>query len=76
MIFLKVLIVLASLIFGYVCVRLLWKSNRELDRTEGMPMDVVTDLDRPRSQLIKTIDGLRSENEELRRQLKELQNKN
>ncbi len=70
------LAILVCLILGFICVKLLVKGNRELDHLEGTPMGVVDDLERPRSQLLKTITQLRNENEMLHKQIDELQKHN
>ena len=67
------LAILVCLILGFVCVKLLIKGSRELDHLEGTPMNVVDDLEQPRSKLLKTIAQLRNENEALHNRLNELQ---
>ena len=67
------LAILVCLILGFICVKLLIKGSRELDHLEGTPMNVIDDLEQPRSKLLKTITQLRSENETLRKQVDELQ---
>ena len=69
---LKGLAVLTCLFLGYICVKLLIRGNRELNGMEGTPMDVIDDLEQPRSQLLKTITHLRSENENLKKQIEEM----
>ena len=70
------LAILVCLMLVFICVKLLIKGNRELDHLEGTPMDVVDDLEQPRSKLLKTITQLRTENETLHRQIDELQKHN
>ena len=65
--------VLTCLFLGYICVKLLIRGNRDLNRIEGTPMNTFDDWEQPRSQLLKTITYLRSENENLKNQIEEME---
>ncbi|MBI4431352.1 MAG: hypothetical protein HY587_06545 [Candidatus Omnitrophica bacterium] len=70
---LKWSVILICLALGYVCVKLLIREDRQLNTLEGTPMNVVDDLEQPRSQLLKTIAQLRGENEQLKKRVVELE---
>ena len=70
---LKTIVILITLGFIYVCVKLLLKSNRTLDQLQGSPPGFVDDMDLPRSQLIKTIEKLREQNKTLQNKITELE---
>lgn len=72
---LKYVIIILAILFIYLCVRILVKSAKTMNQIEDVPAELAEDLDRPRSQLLKTIQELRAENAKLRSEISDLKNR-